>query len=139
MLTELYYIIKYLALSTKIKLIFLSSQEILNENDCIDTNLKTIIPNEVTSVYHENKDYDEYDKQSNEQYTAIGTRNLSDVRRNDEINDSQASHQHRKSVELIHNDEEDNDGDVQCEEKAPKTFLSNHNTKNRRRKKLRKT
>ena len=64
---------------------------------------------------------------------------MSDVYRNDEIKDSQTSHQHRKTVELIQNDEENKDDDVQCEAKPAKTFLSNHNTKNRRRKKLRKT
>ena len=64
---------------------------------------------------------------------------MSDVYRNDEINDSQASHQHRKTVELIQNDEENRNDDVQCEANPPKTSLSNHNTKNRRRKKLRKT
>ena len=88
----------------------------------------------------EKKDYDECDQQSNEQYTPIGTRNLNNVYRNDEINDSQASHQHRKTVELIQNNEENkDDDDFQCEAKPPVACLSNHNTKNRRRKKVRKT
>ena len=56
---------------------------------------------------------------------------------NEEIGDSKSSHQHRKTVELI--ETKDNGENIQIENKQPKTFLGNHNSKNRRKKKLRKT
>ena len=55
----------------------------------------------------------------------------------EEVNDSQSSNQHRKTIESIATgDAEDN---VQNENKQAKTLMGNHNSKNRRRKKLRKT
>ena len=55
----------------------------------------------------------------------------------EEVNDSQSSNQHRKTIESIApgNVVEN----VQNENKQAKTLMGNHNSKNRRRKKLRKT
>jgi len=55
----------------------------------------------------------------------------------EETNDSQSSNQHRKTIESIAT--EDVEEIVQNENKQAKTLMGNHNSKNRRRKKLRKT
>ena len=55
----------------------------------------------------------------------------------EEIDNSQSSHQHRKTIELI--ETKDDGKGIQNENKQPKTFLGSHNSKNRRKKKLRKT
>ena len=57
---------------------------------------------------------------------------------NDEkVNDSKFSNQHRKTIESIPTgDVEEN---MQNENKQAKTLIGNHSSKNRRRKKLRKT
>ena len=55
----------------------------------------------------------------------------------EEVNDSRSSNQHRKTVESIATGNvEENE---QKENKQAKTLMGNHNSKNRRRKKLRKT
>merc|ERR1719278_615014 len=55
----------------------------------------------------------------------------------EEVDDSKSSNQHRKTFESIaKGDVEDN---AQNENKQTKTLIGNHNSKNRRRKKLRKT
>ena len=53
----------------------------------------------------------------------------------DDVDESQTSSQHRKDVELI----EDPTNDIDSQPKPTTSFLATHNTKNRRRKKLRKT
>jgi len=63
--------------------------------------------------------------------------NLNLVNSNDEINNLQSSHQHRKTVELI--EHQGCSDDFRYEEKPVASFLGTKNTKNRRRKKLRKT
>ena len=55
----------------------------------------------------------------------------------DDFDESQTSNQHRKDVELI--EDPTNDIDSQPNNKPTTSFLATHNTKNRRRKKLRKT
>ena len=55
----------------------------------------------------------------------------------EDVDDSHSSHQHRKIVELIKTG--DNEETVQNTNKQTKTSLGNRNSKNRRRKKLRKT
>ena len=56
---------------------------------------------------------------------------------NDDVDESQTSNQHRKDVELI--EDHTNDIDSQPNNKPTPSVLATHNTKNRRRKKLRKT
>ena len=56
---------------------------------------------------------------------------------NDDVDESQTSNQHRKDVELIEDNANKIDG--QSSSKPTTSFLTSHNTKNRRRKKLRKT
>ena len=53
----------------------------------------------------------------------------------DDVDESQTSNQHRKDVELI----EDHANEIVSQPKPTTSFLATHNTKNRRRKKLRKT
>ena len=55
----------------------------------------------------------------------------------DDVDESPTSNQHRKDVELIEDDA--NEIKSQPNNKPTTSFLANHNTKNRRRKKLRKT
>ena len=55
----------------------------------------------------------------------------------DDVDESQTSNQHRKDVELIEDDP--NEIKSQPNSKPTTSFLATHNTKNRRRKKLRKT
>ena len=55
----------------------------------------------------------------------------------DDVDESQTSNQHRKDVELIEDDP--NEIKSQPNNKPTTSFLATHNTKNRRRKKLRKT
>merc|ERR1719367_1780011 len=112
-------------------------EEIVNESSCIDANITNRSSTSIISSYPENTVCENYEEESNQQYTGIGTTNVNGIYRSDEINDSQASHQHRKTVELIENNDENSDGGTKYEAKPPKTFLSSHNTKNRRRKKLR--
>ena len=56
---------------------------------------------------------------------------------NDDVDEYQSSNQHRKDVELIEDDP--NEIKSQPNSKPTTSFLATHNTKNRRRKKLRKT
>ena len=56
---------------------------------------------------------------------------------NDDVDGSQTSNQHRKDVELI--EDHTNDIDSHPNNKPTTSILATHNTKNRRRKKLRKT
>ena len=79
----------------------------------------------------------EHDEQDNEQESYNNESNLNLAHSNDEINSLQSSHQHRKTVELIAHHQ--NGEGVQCEDKPVASFLGSNNTKNRRRKKLRKT
>lgn len=74
----------------------------------------------------------------------IQTQNLDPDTKRDEIDinsedvdDSYSCNQHRKNAELIATRE--NGDKVQNMNKQTKTSLSNHNSKNKRRKKLRKT
>ena len=56
---------------------------------------------------------------------------------NEDINNLQSSDQHRKTIESIATG--DGEQKLPNENKKTKTFLGSHNSKNRRRKKLRKT
>ena len=109
------------------------------ENDNYSMNLKSEQSSQRVSdesPLEQNSEDTETNLRQNENLDTYIERNT--VEENtEEINNSLSSNQHRKTIESIVT--EDVEEIVKNENKEAKTLMGNHNSKNRRRKKLRKT
>ena len=112
-------------------------QEINKDNSNMDTKSTEGNPITLNEPFLEENSEDNETGPRQGRHSDLDPENNTDVVNTEHVNDSPSSNQHRKTLESIATE---NAGEnAQHENKQTKTLMGNHNSKSRRRKKLRKT